>query len=73
MFYKQFAADYNCAAYGAGNYNSNESCQTLTNSGNLADTGTNVAVGVTGGVLLIAIGLASFILLRRKNVKKTTK
>ncbi|MGB4957548.1 MAG: transmembrane domain-containing protein [Candidatus Saccharimonas sp.] len=73
MFYKQFAAEYNCAAYGAGNYNSNESCQTLTNGGSLADTGTNVAIGVTGGVLLIAIGLASFILLRRKNVKKTTK
>lgn len=73
MFYKQFAADYNCAAYGAGNYNSSESCQTLTSGGSLADTGTNVALGVTGGVLLIAIGLASFILLRRKNVKKTTK
>ena len=73
MFYKQFAAEYNCAAYGAGNYNSNESCQTLTNGGSLADTGTNVAIGVTGGVLLIAIGLASFILLRRKGVKKTTK
>ena len=73
MFYKQFAADYNCAAYGAGNYNSNESCQTLTNGGSLADTGTNVAIGVTGGVLLIAVGLASFILLRRKGVKKTTK
>ena len=72
-FYKNFAAEYNCAAYGAGSYNSNEACETTTDGGALADTGMNVAVGITGGVLLVAVGLASLILLRRKNVKKTTK
>lgn len=74
IFYKQFAADYNCAAYGAGDYNSNESCETLTNgntNGGLADTGTNVIVGVTGGVLLIAVAAVLLFTGRRK--KNATK
>ena len=66
MFYKNFAADYNCAAYGAGDYNTNQSCESLTNSGALADTGTNVVVGVTGGVLLIAVAAVLLFTTRRK-------
>ena len=68
-FYTNFAADYNCAAYGAGSYNSNQSCESLTNSGTLADTGTNVIVGVTGGVLLIAVAAVILFTTRRKNSK----
>ena len=71
MFYTHFAADYNCAAYGAGSYNSNESCQTLTEGGALADTGTNIVIGVTGGVLLIAIAAVILFTTRRK--KNATK
>ncbi len=70
MFYKQFAAEYNCAAYGAGAYNSEQSCATLTNSGSaLADTGTNVTIGLTGGILLVAVSVALLIATRRKKVK----
>jgi len=71
IFYKQFAAEYNCAAYGTGTFNSNESCQTLTNGGSLADTGTNVAIGISGGVLLIAVAVAILIKTRRKASKST--
>ncbi len=71
MFYTNFAADYNCAAYGAGSYNSNQSCESLTNSGALADTGTSVVVGVTGGVLLVAIAAVMLFTLRHK--KKNAK
>ncbi len=71
MFYKNFAADYNCAAYGAGSYNSNQSCESLTNSGALADTGTNVVVGLTGGVLLIVVAAVLLFTTRRK--KNTAK
>ncbi len=71
IFYKQFAADYNCAAYGAGSYNSNESCQTLTDGGSLADTGTNVAVGISGGVLLIAVAVVILVKSRRKVAKSS--
>lgn len=75
MFYKKFAAEYNCAAYGAGNYNSSESCATLTGN-SLANTGTDVTIGIAGGALLIVIGLATFaslILSRRKSLKNSTK
>ena len=71
-FYKNFAAEYNCAAYGAGSYNSNEACETTTDGGALADTGTNVAVGITGGVLLIAVAAVILITSRRK-AKKAAK
>ena len=71
MFYKNFAADYNCAAYGAGDYNSNQSCESLTNSGALADTGTNMTIGLTGGVLLIAVATVILFTTRRK--KNTAK
>ncbi len=73
MFYKNFAADYNCAAYGAGDYNSSESCASLTGTsgGTLADTGTNIVVGITGGVLLIAVAAVLLITTRRK--KNATK
>ena len=70
-FYTNFAADYNCAAYGAGSYNSNESCQTLTNGGSLADTGTNVTIGITGGVLLIAVAVVILVKSRRKTSKSS--
>ncbi len=66
VFYKQFAAEYNCAAYGSGSYNSNENCQTTTDGGALADTGTSVAVGITGGVLLIAVAVVILVKSRRK-------
>ena len=69
-FYKNFAAEYNCAAYGAGSYNSNEACETTTDGGALADTGTNV--GITGGVLLMAIAAVILITSRRK-AKKAAK
>lgn len=70
-FYTNFAADYNCAAYGAGSYNSNQSCESLANSGALADTGTSVVIGVTGGVLLIAVAAVILFTTRRK--KNATK
>ena len=66
MFYKNFAADYNCAAYGAGAYDSNQSCATITGSGSLADTGTNVTIGITGGILLVVVAIAMLVATRRK-------
>lgn len=71
MFYNQFAAEYNCAAYGAGAYNSEQSCATITNGGTLADTGTNMTIGLTGGILLVVVSIALLVATRRK--KSTTK
>lgn len=70
-FYTKFAADYNCGAYGAGAYDSRQACAT-TDSGSLADTGTNVIVGITGGSLLIIVAVAILFTTRRKK-NKTVK
>lgn len=57
VFYlKQFAADYDCSAYGSGDYN-NSTC-TTGNGGGLSDTGTNVLPALGGGVLLVVIAVA---------------
>ncbi len=66
---KFMAAEYNCAAYGAGDYNSDQNCETLVGGGLLPDTGTSVIVGITGGVLLIAVAVALFVSTKRKAAK----
>jgi len=58
------AADYDCNAYGAGTYNSQQTC-TTTDSGALPSTGTDVMIGVGVGVVLIVIAL--FILFKGRN------
>ena len=68
-FYTKFAAEYNCGAYGAGTYDSQQVCG--TDSGSLANTGTNVVVGITGGVLLIAVAIVILFTTRRKKNKPT--
>jgi hypothetical protein len=66
VFYlKQFAADYDCNAYGSGDYN-NSTCAT-SSGGGLSDTGTNVMPALVGGVLLVTIALAIIV---RMIVKK---
>lgn len=72
FFYKQFGADYSCGTYGSGSYDSNQSCETTTDSGSLADTGTNVAIGITGGALLIVVAVVMIITTRR-SAKKAQK
>lgn len=67
--YKQFAATYDCGAYGAGTYDSDQTCTTSTESGNLAGTGTDVVIGIAGGALLIIIAVV-VIIRTRKNAKK---
>ena len=66
VFYKQFGAGYNCDAYGAGAYSSDQVCGTSTDAGGLANTGPDVIVGVTGGVLLIVVAAVLLIRTRRK-------
>lgn len=56
FYFKQFAADYDCTAYGSGDYN-NSTCATGT-SGGLSDTGTNTIPVLVGGVLLVAVAIA---------------
>lgn len=72
IFLKQFGAEYNCGAYGIGQYDSNQACQTATESGSLADTGTNMAVGLTGGILLVLIA-AVLIIKTRRSASKASK
>ena len=68
QFYKQFSAEYDCGAYGTSTYNSNQACETTTDSGSgLANTGTNITVGITGGVLLVAVAIVILVKTRRKS------
>lgn len=66
VFYKQFGAEYNCDAYGAGAYDSDQVCGTSTDAGGLANTGTNVIAGVTGGALLIVVAVVLLVRTRHK-------
>ncbi len=52
-----FAANYDCSAYGAGDYNS-DTCATTGTDGNLSNTGTAVLPALVGGVLLVAVAIA---------------
>lgn len=63
---KNFAAEYNCGAYGEGDYNSSVTCETLT-GGSLSDTGVNVYVGVVGGLVIMAV--AVFLIFRKAKKK----
>lgn len=71
--FAQADQSYNCGAYGEGSYNTNENCTTVadstTNGLGLADTGTNVVIGVAGGVLLIIVAVVIFVTTRRKRSK----
>lgn len=68
-----FAATYNCGAYGTGTYNES-SCKTTTGTtggttsdGGLADTGMSVYLPLAGGIILIAIAAILLVrTLRRK-------
>lgn len=75
------AADtgYGCNTYGAGSYNEDQ-CTTTTDSGttstttqtaqttssSLAPTGTNIALGVGGGLALIVAGSVIILKLQKK-------
>lgn len=63
------ATDYDCNAYGAGTYNSQQTC-TTTNSGALPSTGTNVMIGVGVGVVLIVIALVVLFKGRNRRSKR---
>ena len=52
-----FAANYDCSAYGAGDYNS-DACATTGTDAGLSDTGVAVLPALAGGVLLVAIAAA---------------
>jgi LPXTG-motif cell wall-anchored protein len=73
---QQFAAaqtnqSYNCGAYGEGGYNRNDNCVTTTDgSSKLPDTGMNVVIGITGGVLLVVAAIVILATMRRKRSKK---
>ena len=59
-YWTQFAANYDCSAYGVGDYNS-DACATTGTSGSLSDTGTAVLPALIGGVLLVAVAVAILI------------
>jgi len=69
-----FAANFNCNAYGAGNYNSGQNCTTTTGStgttsaGGLVNTGVHVVLPILLGVALIT---AAVILFLRKPKKQS--
>jgi len=72
-----FAANFNCNAYGAGNYNSGQNCTTTTGSSGtasaggtsgLVNTGVHVVLPIILGVALIA---AAVVLFLRKPKKQT--
>lgn len=65
MTYNLFAAAYGESSYGGDVYNAT----TSTDGGTLPATGTNMVVGLVGGVLLIVIAVVLFISLRRKKNK----
>lgn len=62
-------ADYDCSAYGAGTYNSQQAC-TSTNSGALPSTGTNMIIGVGVGIVLIVIALIILFKGRNRHSKR---
>ncbi len=78
FYFTQFtaAARYDCNAYGAGGYNNEQTCSsndggsstgTDASSGtDLAATGTNIAIGVGGGLALMITGAIILLKLRRK-------
>lgn len=59
------AAEYNCGTYGSGDFNDDRSCDAIM--GGLANTGTDVIVGIVGGLLLI--GLAIYLIVRNRKKK----
>lgn len=67
-YLKQVAAVYDCGTYGAGSYSDGEECLTTSASGQslLPSTGTSVAVGIVGGVLLIAVAIVILFKMRKK-------
>lgn len=74
-FFVQLAVTYNCDAYGANSYNSNEPCTTTSGSGDgssggsLVDTGVNVVLPIVIGLVLI-IGPALYFIRRRLSKKQ---
>lgn len=68
--YELFAAAYGQSTYGGDVYNSTTSTGTSTDGGTLPATGTNMVLGLAGGVLLIVIAVVLFITARRKKNKK---
>ncbi len=66
---KQFASVYGSDTYGGNRYSASDTHQE-TDGGRLQDTGMDVVVGITGGVLLIAIAAVILVTTRRKRNKK---
>ncbi len=64
-YFNQFAANYDCSAYGIGSYNS-ASCTTSTDNGGLLPTGENMAIGLGGGALLVVVAVVLLIKTLRK-------
>jgi len=70
-----FAANFNCNAYGAGNYNSGQDCTTTTGSsstnsaGGLVNTGVHVVLPILLGVALIVAAVVLFIRKPKKQIK----
>lgn len=62
----QFAATYNCNAYGSGTYNEAGECVTTDGSGNLVNTGTEVYAYAGAGLALVVVGVVLFVKLFKK-------
>ncbi len=58
------AAEYNCGTYGSGNFNDERSCDAIM--GGLANTGTDVVIGIAGGLVLIGLAIYLFVRNRKK-------
>ncbi|MGB4761744.1 MAG: hypothetical protein WBP12_00105 [Candidatus Saccharimonas sp.] len=56
-YWTQFAANYDCNAYGTGDYN-NDICATTSTNGGLSNTGEAFIPALAGGILLIVIAAA---------------
>lgn len=73
-----FAANFNCSSYGAGNYNTGQDCTTTTGTaGNssgggtsgLVDTGVHVVLPILIGVALITTAIVLFLRKPKKQAK----
>ena len=64
------AQSYNCGAYGAGTYGTQENQEQCEDEEDLEKTGEPVLIGVVLGSSMIIVGLASFVITHRHSKNK---
>lgn len=70
-YWTKFAVNYDCNAYGSGEYN-NTTCSTAsTSGGGLSNTGEAFVPALAGGVLLITVAAAVLVRLVYKKRKSS--